>query len=161
MRTTPLLPAALLLGLLATPSLARAVDPPARLAARPTLERFDGSTTSTVDAAWRGTARWDGVPRARLRAWNDFVADMGTGWRGSFDDRTGVPSRLYGPGVSTPGAIASASVAAQWARTMLARHVALLAPGADPAEFELVSIAANAPWGSCSVIAGCASAAAK
>jgi MYXO-CTERM domain-containing protein len=60
-------------------------------------------------------------------------------WLGAFDRATGVPSRIWGSGLAAPGSIASADVAAGVARAQLAAHLGLLAPGAAPSDFELVS----------------------
>jgi hypothetical protein len=70
-------------------------------------------------------------------AWQKLAA-TGT-WRAAWDRATGVPSRIWGSGLAAPGSIASADVAAAFARAMLAAHIALLAPGASPADFVLVS----------------------
>ncbi|HEU4728710.1 MAG TPA: hypothetical protein VFT22_12490 [Kofleriaceae bacterium] len=70
-------------------------------------------------------------------AWQK-LASVGT-WQAAWDRATGVPSRIWGSGIPAPGSIASADVAAAFARAALADHIALLAPGASPADFELVS----------------------
>jgi len=78
--------------------------------------------------------RWSQSPTA---AW---LALGATGvWSAAWDRATGVPSRIWGSGLPAPGSIASADVAAAFARAALAEHLALLAPGASPADFELVS----------------------
>jgi hypothetical protein len=78
--------------------------------------------------------KWSHPPTA---AWNRLAA---TGvWQAAWDRATGVPSRIWGSGIPAPGAIASPDVAAAFARAALADHIALLAPGASPADFELVS----------------------
>jgi len=70
-------------------------------------------------------------------AWHALA---GTGpWQAAWDRATGVPNRIWGAGVPAPGASASADVAAAFARAWLADHLALLAPGAAPGDFELVS----------------------
>ncbi|HSR99335.1 MAG TPA: hypothetical protein VLM79_19925, partial [Kofleriaceae bacterium] len=71
------------------------------------------------------------------QAWAHLAA-TGT-WQAAWDRATGVPSRIWGSGIPAPGAMASADVAAAFARAQLADHIALLAPGASPADFELVS----------------------
>jgi hypothetical protein len=70
-------------------------------------------------------------------AWQKLAA-TGT-WRGMWDRATGVPSRIWGSGIAAPGAMASADVAARIARAALVEHLALLAPGASPDDFALVS----------------------
>ncbi|HMG22158.1 MAG TPA: hypothetical protein VK607_12595, partial [Kofleriaceae bacterium] len=70
-------------------------------------------------------------------AWRRFAA---TGaWHASLDRATGVPSRIWGSGIPAPGAMASPAVAERIARAVLADHIALLAPGASPGDFALVS----------------------
>ncbi|HEX3766391.1 MAG TPA: hypothetical protein VHW23_47185 [Kofleriaceae bacterium] len=78
--------------------------------------------------------RWSAPATA---AWQKLAA---TGaWRAAWDRATGVPSRIWGSGIAAPGAMASAAVAERVARAVLAEHIALLAPGAAPADFVLVS----------------------
>ncbi len=137
-RALPALGLALLVTGVASPALAvRAHD---ALAGRPALERFlTASGGAPADASVRGVATWDAVPRAMRAPFAALRADLGAGWRASFDARTGVPRRLYGPGVSAPGSVASAKDAEAAARTVLERHVALLAPGSKASDFQLVS----------------------
>jgi uncharacterized protein (TIGR03382 family) len=78
--------------------------------------------------------RWSYPPTA---AWQTLAA-TGT-WQAAWDRATGVPSRIWGSGMPAPGSIASADVAAAFARAVLATHIALFAPGASPADFVLVS----------------------
>ncbi|MCW5801577.1 MAG: M36 family metallopeptidase, partial [Deltaproteobacteria bacterium] len=52
---------------------------------------------------------------------------------------TGVPSRLWGPGIKTPGVMASYVEAERVARQLLADHLALLAPGASVDDFTLAA----------------------
>ncbi|NUP08995.1 MAG: hypothetical protein HOW73_23340 [Polyangiaceae bacterium] len=127
---------ALLAGL-ATASLAssaQAIQPNEELGSRPTIEHHGGG-----DANVRGKLLWDRVPSRRASAYATFLAEVGPGWRASFDDRTGVPSRLYGPGLNVPGSVASGAIAESYAREFLARHLRLLAPGNNASDFELVS----------------------
>ncbi len=78
--------------------------------------------------------RWAAPPSA---AWRKLAA---TGvWRAAWDRATGVPNRIWGSGIAAPGAMASAAVAERIARAVLADHIALLAPGASPDDFVLVS----------------------
>ncbi|HEY0989265.1 MAG TPA: hypothetical protein VGD80_19485, partial [Kofleriaceae bacterium] len=78
--------------------------------------------------------KWSHPPSA---AWQKLA---GTGaWQAAWDRATGVPSRIWGSGIAAPGTVASADAAAAFARAALADHIALLAPGASPADFELVS----------------------
>lgn len=137
-RALPATGLALFLSVLTTP--ASALQTPAALEGRPQLERYmTTSGAAPADANVRGLAAWDTVPRHARAAWNAFVVDVGAGWRASFDSRTGVPQRLYGPGIAAPGSVSSPLVAETFARAMLERHIALLAPGAKPGDFQLVS----------------------
>jgi hypothetical protein len=77
-------------------------------------------------------------PRA-TPAWNRFAAVAGPKWRVAWDRATLVPSRLWGPGLRAPGSSASAAIAEQFARAVLADHLALLAPGARVEDFVLVA----------------------
>src|SRR5689334_9127945 len=72
-------------------------------------------------------------------AWSRFVAAAGGTWSAAWDAATGVPSRIWGSGISVPGALASPEIAERAARRMLADHLALLAPGSAPGDFELVA----------------------
>jgi hypothetical protein len=72
-------------------------------------------------------------------AWRKFVGIRPDAWHAAWDAATGVPSRIYGPGIEAPGAVASAAIAETIARRVLAEHIALLAPGASVSDFELVS----------------------
>ncbi|MGE3542349.1 MAG: M36 family metallopeptidase [Kofleriaceae bacterium] len=78
--------------------------------------------------------RWSPVASSE---WNKLAA-LGT-WRAAWDPATGVPRRIWGSGLSAPGANGSAAIAEAFARRVLADHLALLAPGATAADFELVS----------------------
>jgi hypothetical protein len=78
------------------------------------------------------------VTPARPVAWDRFVARAGT-WRATWDRATGVPSRLWGPGIAAPGASADADVAARAALAVITEHLDLLAPGAEPADLALVA----------------------
>jgi len=75
----------------------------------------------------------------RTAAWSRFSAAVGGGWRAAWDAATHVPSRVWGPGIPAPGAMASAAAAEHHARRLLAEHLALLAPGAAITDFVLVS----------------------
>ena len=72
-------------------------------------------------------------------AWQRFDSAAGGRWRGAWDPATGVPSRMWGAGMSAPGANASAAVAERFARQILAAHIDLFAPGAAASDFVLVS----------------------
>jgi hypothetical protein len=68
-----------------------------------------------------------------------FQAYAGGRWQVAWDAATGAPTRIWGSGIAAPGANASAAIAEGFARQVLADHIALLAPGATPTDFELVS----------------------
>ena len=79
-------------------------------------------------------------PKSRGPAWRRFrSAYPGTAWRSQWDVATGIPVRVYGRGPAAPGACAGADRAAAAARAMLERHLGLFAPGAEPADLELVT----------------------
>jgi len=61
------------------------------------------------------------------------------GWQGTIDRDTGVVTQLWGGHVSVPGAVGDAAIAERAARAFLATHLALLAPGARPADFVLAA----------------------
>jgi cysteine-rich repeat protein len=85
------------------------------------------------------TVAWGGAPSAVAAGhWQRFLAAHG-GWSAQWDADTGVPQRLWGQGIAAPGALKSAAIAEIVARTLLADHLALLAPGAAASDFELVS----------------------
>ncbi|MCK6549041.1 DUF4215 domain-containing protein [Myxococcota bacterium] len=79
------------------------------------------------------------VPPRTRAAWAAFSAAYGPELRASFDAVTGVPMRIWGLSVPAPGSVASAVIAERTARTVLARHVALLAPGASVDALELAA----------------------
>src|SRR5574338_5673 len=70
-----------------------------------------------VKLEWRATA----LPLA----WSRFVAQRGPAWHAAWDAATGVPSRIWGAGMPAPGSVANAAVAEQFARQVLADHIAL------------------------------------
>jgi len=83
--------------------------------------------------------QWDKTPRAAHRAFARFQSEFGSTWRAMWDRVTGVPSRMFGPGLPAPGSIDYPAMAASYARSALARHIELLAPGAKASDFVLVS----------------------
>ena len=82
---------------------------------------------------------WDRAPRALAGAFNLLRAEVGGEYRASFNDATGVPSRLFGRGVPAKGSVEKAKIAEGFAQAFLERHIALLAPGAHASDFEVVS----------------------
>ena len=68
------------------------------------------------------------------------VPQLGPAWKTAMLDRdTGVPLRIWGHGVVAFGAVANPAIAEAIARQTLAQHLAVLAPGASPSDFVLVS----------------------
>jgi cysteine-rich repeat protein len=61
------------------------------------------------------------------------------GFHAIWDRDTDVPLRVWGKGPLAVGAVASPAIAEAAARRFLAAHLAVLAPGAGAADFELVS----------------------
>src|SRR5687767_13177812 len=82
---------------------------------------------------------WDAAPSwVNLAPWQSFVGAHGA-WSAQWDAHTGVPQRLWGEGIAVPGAMKRADVAERAARRLLAQHLALLAPGASEADFDLAA----------------------
>jgi uncharacterized protein (TIGR03382 family) len=67
------------------------------------------------------------------------VSGFPAAWEAAWDAATGVPSRIWGPGLSAPGSVANPDVAEAFARQVLADHLAVLAPGAQLSDLVLVS----------------------
>ena len=61
------------------------------------------------------------------------------GWTAQWDRDTDVPLRMWGAGIVFSGSTANPAIAEAAARQFLAQHLAVLAPGASPADFVLVS----------------------
>jgi cysteine-rich repeat protein len=61
------------------------------------------------------------------------------GWTAMWDRDTDVPLRMWGSTTPISGSVANAAVAEAAARAFLTEHLPLLAPGAKPVDFELVS----------------------
>ncbi|MFH2006957.1 MAG: MYXO-CTERM sorting domain-containing protein [bacterium] len=78
-------------------------------------------------------------PSLQTRAWKRFQSTAGGRWRSMWDAHTDVPLRVYGSGIPAPGAVSSAAQAAHHSWVLLTRYVDLLAPGASPGDFVLVS----------------------
>lgn len=79
------------------------------------------------------------VPRSKRNVYQRFLNDVGGRWVASWDDASLVPLRIFGSGVAVPGSVAQPHTAEQFAQSMLQRHIALLAPGAQPTDFVLVA----------------------
>ena len=72
-------------------------------------------------------------------AWQAFAGAHAGTWQAAWDVATGVPTRIWGPGIPAPGADADPAIAAQLAWQELADHLQLLAPGASIGDFQLAS----------------------
>lgn len=57
----------------------------------------------------------------------------------TWDDATGVPSRIFGAGAPAPKSVSSAKAAEHYAQRLLEQHIDLLAPGASPKDFVMVT----------------------
>ena len=79
------------------------------------------------------------TPQDQAAAWTRFLIRNGQRWRAQWDADLGIPSRIYGQGVPTPGALKDADLAREHTLGFLSDNLELLAPGASLADFELVS----------------------
>lgn len=79
------------------------------------------------------------APKGAQAEWTRFVTSQGGTWRALWDARRGAPKSVMGQGISRPGTSLNAEAAEQAAAALLAEHLDLWAPGASPADFELVS----------------------
>lgn len=92
----------------------------------------------TTLRAQRTTARTP--PRRAAGAWRRFrAAYPQTSWIAHWDAETGVAHRVWGQGIDAPQTVRSADAARAFSEAMLAAHLDLLAPGAAPGDFKLVS----------------------
>ncbi len=111
-------------------------------AARPHAgARIAADTLTALPAAHVAKPLRTSVPMVAMAvppaAWMSLA---GTGhWEAAWDPATGVPRRIWGSGIASPGANRDAAIAEQAARAMLAAHLDLLAPGAALVDFQLVS----------------------
>lgn len=94
--------------------------------------------------AFAPTGAAPSVPPGRLArdiAWVQHGAADRAGferWTALYDRDTNVPLRIWGRGPQAPRAVDNARVAANVARRLLAKHLAILAPGASIDDFVLV-----------------------
>ncbi|MEQ9496197.1 MAG: MYXO-CTERM sorting domain-containing protein [Deltaproteobacteria bacterium] len=79
------------------------------------------------------------TPKAAGTRWTQFLQATPGTWRAQWDADTEIPTRIYGSGIHFEGATADATRAEAAAREVLNRHLALLAPGAAPADLVLVA----------------------
>ena len=68
-----------------------------------------------------------------------FDALAAAGWQAIWDRDTGVPVRIWGGHVDAAGAVKDPAIAERAARAFLASHLALLAPGAQLADFVIAT----------------------
>ena len=126
----------MLVGSLLLTTTAGAAVPRSPHAGRTTYDTLTATSAAGLARPLRTHAQLRWAPPATA-AWQKLAA---TGaWRAAWDRATGVPSRIWGPGFAAPGAMASPAVAERIARAVLVEHIALLAPGASPDDFALVS----------------------
>lgn len=78
-------------------------------------------------------------PAAGRAALARFEVEAGKSWEARWDGSTGAVASLFGPGIAAPGVAASSTVAEGFARSFLARHIDLFAPGAAVEDFRLVA----------------------
>ncbi len=130
--------APVVLGCLAGLSLAgpeaHAARAPTTVRATPGLELVDGRVVTDARAL-----QWRAQPNtvASSRAADRLRRDLGRAWI-AWDDATQIPRRIALEGVDAPGVVDDAALAEAFARDVLARHVAALAPGASADDFVLV-----------------------
>lgn len=110
---------------------AAATRQPDYLDERPVETAAGARGRSYRDIGWQ-------APASMARLWQDFIDAHGD-WRGMWDQDTGVPLRIWGEGIPTPGASADPVRAEAAARAILAERLALLAPGAKLDDFRLVT----------------------
>lgn len=104
-----------------------------RTAAQGRLQAAPGhSTRTSIDY------RIDLVPAHAAAAFAALDAELGV-VHGAWDPQLGVPTRLMLRGLQAPGTVADADTAEAFARDVLARHLAVLAPGSRVEDFVLVA----------------------
>jgi cysteine-rich repeat protein len=118
----------------ATSDRAEAVTQPAHLKGKPALELASGQRVRIEP-----TINHHRVPASALRVWTNLLMEVGGTWMASWDNATDVPSRMWGKGVHVPGSVKNPDVAAQYTKGFLNRHIGLVAPGASPSDFLMVS----------------------
>ncbi|MBK9073015.1 MAG: hypothetical protein IPL79_18765 [Myxococcales bacterium] len=101
----------------------------------------DASREYGLHLAEGGVAGGPRMVRPEPRDKRAFTALLATdaNWRGIFDAATDVPSRLWGGSMYVSGANASAATAESAARSFIATHLDLLAPGTAMSDLQLVA----------------------
>lgn len=112
---------------------ASAARNPGRASTDGRLERVGGGVARDArDASFRF------APPNRAAALAHFEAEVGPLFA-TWDPATTVPHRLLLQGLSAPGVMTDATEAEAFARDLLGRHLALLAPGSAASDFVLIS----------------------
>ncbi|MGE0547850.1 MAG: hypothetical protein AB7O24_15515 [Kofleriaceae bacterium] len=91
----------------------------------------DGLVTAGQPARGRRTTLWSRP--------SELAAVGLPGWSALWDRDTDVPLRLWGASTAIPGAVTHPAIAEAAARQFLAKHLALLAPGAAVTDFVVVA----------------------
>lgn len=101
----------------------------------------DASREHGLQLAEGGVAGTNRLVRSEPRDKRAFSALLAgdANWRGIFDAATDVPSRLWGGSIYVAGANASATTAERAARSFIASHLDLMAPGAAMGDLQLVT----------------------
>ena len=118
------------------PVSAWAIQQPGHLRGRAELELAQPSAGDRTIAATTWVAPRTG---ARARAFARLQAELGHDVQARFDLDSGVLDTLIPNGFEVPGASRDPAVAERFTLDFLARHLELLAPGSDLADFQLVS----------------------
>ena len=122
------------LGTLALGGPTWAVQLPAYLAGKPALEAARGPAARPMRMV-----TYQHVPRAAQYAFDHLLRELGGSYQASWDEATGVPSRIFGTGVPAPNTVSSGKIAEAFSRAFLDRHLSLLAPGAHQSDFTLAT----------------------
>jgi uncharacterized protein (TIGR03382 family) len=115
------------------PAASFALTPPSHLDQHESVQVASG-----VRARVEPRIVWN-APKAAGAEWQKFLRTNGGSWRAEWDVDRKVPSRIFGSGIEAPGSTADAEIALSSARSILGRHIALLAPGASFDDFALAS----------------------
>ncbi len=113
---------------------------PADAARNPGRARTDGRLEQATGGVARSDrdAHFQAAPAAPAAAFARLEAEVGPLFA-TWDAATQIPHRLLLAGVDAPGSVTDAGKAEAFARDLLVRHLALLAPGSAPSDFVLVS----------------------
>ncbi len=93
-----------------------------------------------AEAPWVSAGRAPRMHRTTSWSRDAELAALGLpGWTAIWDRDTKVPLRLWGPGLSAPGAMQNPAIAEAAARLFLAQHLRVLAPGSLASDFIVVA----------------------